>query len=230
MTLYSTFSGMKSFPIENYQGTLKRLLARRLTFRKDRSWTKVLQEAVKTYNHTRSPTLDNLSPKEASKGDNIARLQGFYLKKRARKVRPYLKQKPAFHIGQYVKILLTNEKLRQRCDRKRFSEENYVISYITKTVPFTYRVKSLGKRAFYKEQLTPVLDPKLVKESLTNKRILTIMEKRKFPIKWLRSGKAVDFEIRYLVRTAYDDEKRFMTESEIKEFDNGAEMLNSFVN
>ena len=229
MILYSTFSGLKSFPIENWQGTLKRMLARRLTFRKDRNWTKILQESVKTYNNTKTPALNNLSPKEASKGDNIGRLQKFYLMRRAHKVKPYLKKKPAFHVGQYVKILLPNDKLRQRGDRKRFSEENYMISYITKTVPFTYRLKSLGRRIFYKEQLSLVADPELVKKSLTNKRILSIIEKKRFPIKWLRNGKAVDFEMRYLVRTAFDDEKRFMTESELKEYDNGIEMLQSFL-
>ena len=60
---------------------------------------------------------------------------------------------------------------------------------------------------------------------MTQKRILGILSSKRVPIKFLRNGKAIEYQINYLVRTNLSEKAQYLTQEEIKEYDNGAELL-----
>ena len=66
--------------------------------------------------------------------------------------------------------------------------------------------------------------------TFTSKKILRIIKDQRFPTKFLRSGKAIEFQKKFLVLTnEIDNEKHFMTESEMLQFDNGSAMLRAYL-
>ena len=232
--LYSSNTALKSYPVEQFQGIIKRAIGRRLTWRRDRSWVRVLQNSVKTYNNTSTPALDNLSPFQAIQPKNTGRLQTFFLKRRYDQNKKYGKKSPHFSLGDHVKRLLKNEKkMKRRGDHQRFSKQIYEIAKISNTRPSTYKIKLLGSsdvlsETFYSQELTRVIDPKTTEASLTSRTIIDIIESRRFPIKWLRSGRAIEHEIRYLA-IDNNNEKKFFTEFQLLQYDNGRSMLDTFL-
>ena len=231
--LYSSNTALKSYPVEQFQGIIKRAIGRRLTWRRDRSWVRVLQNSVKTYNQTSSAALDNLSPFQAIQPKNTGRLQTFFLKRRYDLNKKYGKKPPQFSLGDHVKRLLKNERLRRRGDHQRFSKQIYEIAKITNTSPATYKIKLLGTsdilpESFYSQELARVIDPKTTEASLTSRKIIEIIESRRFPIKWLRSGRAIEHETRFLA-IDNNNEKKFFTEAQLMEYDNGKSMLDIFL-
>ena len=168
--------------------------------------------------------MDDLSPKEALLPDNIARLQKYFLKKRYEKVQPYKHRKPYFQLNDPVKVIQL-DKFRQRGDKPRFSKKSYRISQILDdSIPICYRVTGHGSTLFYREQLTLSSDE--LEEKKTHKRILSILSDKQFATRWLRSGKAIQYEKRYLVRLNDKDEpSQYLTRKEIEEYDNGKDIL-----
>ena len=227
ITLYSTHTGQKSYPVEQFIFSLKKNIARRLSYRRDRRWSIVLQNSVETYNLTKTPALDGLCPSEAIQPEYTGRLQTFFLKRLYEKNRSYRNRPPKFSKGDYVKRLLNDRTMRKRGDRIKFGKEINQISKVIKSNPATYKLHGLPG-TYYSQSLIPVINPKLTEQSVAQRTILEILESRKFATKWLRSGKPIEYESRYLVLT--ENDKKFMTKSEIEEYDNGQIMLDSFLN
>lgn len=204
-----------------------------MTWRRDRSWVACLSAAVKTYNHTPSPSLDGLSPYQANKSQYTGRLQSFFLKRRYEKHRSQQKKGPLYSKGQHVKHLVKNEKFRRRGDHQRFSKDVFEIAKVISSAPYTYKLKRVGSsqvlpETWYSQQLVAVINSKTLESSVTAKLVLDILESRKFPIKFLRNGKVVEHEMRYLVLDS-DDKKEFMTKQDILEnYDNGNDMFSKF--
>ena len=78
ISIYTTQSGMKSFPAENLNYVLKTSVYRQMTHFRSSTWISALERAVKSYNETVVKSLNNISPKLALKNDNIVMLQHFF--------------------------------------------------------------------------------------------------------------------------------------------------------
>ena len=224
--IYSSSTNVKSFPIEIFNGILKTLIFRILSYERHKNFAKVLSRAVSIYNSTKSPSLNFLSPIEASKADNIVKLQEFLFKKRAAALKSRLNQKPVFEVNQLVRKTIHNPW--NRVSNPRYSEKSYKISRIVKSGrPICYNLEGHGRKLFYAQQLTPVSDDH--HESLQKKELLGIISSKIFVISRLRSGKITESEKRYLVRAKDDDSSPvYMTASDIREYDNGEALLKEY--
>ena len=231
--IFST-TGLKAFPVESFNASLRLILERIFTFQRNRKWTTILQQAFKIYNSTKQPSLLNWSPIEASTSpDAIAQLQAYYFRRRANRAEKFKNEKPAFYEGQIVKIV-KKDPFRQRVTKKRFSTENYKIRKVVRSsVPIVYKLADLNGtsllRTFYKEELTAAQSQEELQKSLKSKRILAILSKKSFATKWLRSGKAIEFEERFLVKSTDKEDAFYLTETELHDYDNGKEILKQFL-
>lgn len=228
ITVYSTTTGQKSFIVENFQGTLKLKIGRILTFENNRSWVKALPRALEIYNNTKSSALDDLSPNQVwNNWDNISRVQSFLLKRRASKAKKYINKVPALKIGQDVRRIVTTG-FKQRGFKPKFSDKIYQITkVISNAVPYGFNISHHGDTFFYEAELVPVIGRAHEKSSVS-KKILKIISEKKIAVKWLRSGKPISYEPRYLTRTELEDTPKYLSDKEILEFDNGEYMLKKF--
>ena len=187
----------------------------------------MLELATKIYNSTPSPSLLNLSPNQASLPNNVAALQAFYLSRRARRATK-LKKPAKYHEGQLVKKAVVDP-FKQRGDRPRLSQANYTITKVLdKAVPTTYEISGHEGKVFYEQQLFPVANQEELQKSVRARRILVILHKKNFPVQFLRSGRPLKFELRFLVKTNEREENYYITKPELLEFDNGEQALEKF--
>ena len=227
ITIYSSSTFLKAFPVEQFNYVLKTQIERILTFQRNRSWTSVLQRAVSTYNHTSSSAILNLSPLEASEPTNVARLQMYYLKKKYDHAQSF-KKKPPLKVGQSVKVVF-RDPFKQRGFKRRWSSETYHITKVLdNAVPTCYNVSSFGSKLFYLQELNPVVEEEHLKQSVTSRKILGIISDKQFPNRWLRSGKPLDYVRKYLVQTNLETANHYLSKSEILTYDNGAEKLKNY--
>ena len=185
----------------------------------------MLSRAVSIYNSTKSPSLGNLSPNDAIKADNVSFLQGYFLKKRAESLKPYSNKKPIFYLGQKVRRIRV-EKFQRAHKSKYFDKIHTITKILDLGIPICYNISDFGKKLFYSQELTPVIEEEHEKSTLKH-NLLGIISSKKVVISRLRSGKPTEFQIQYLVKKG-DANPMYMTASEIKEFDNGQELLDDF--
>ena len=203
-----------------------RNIERILTFQGNRNWVAVLQRAVNTFNNTKSRSLAGFAPNDI-KGDNIAKLQAFILKRRAKKNKPFLNRKPYFSVNQPVRTVVF-DKFRQRGYKARWSKEiSYISAVLSDAVPQAYRLRG-SNRLWYKEELLAVDDEVLSNNSVNEKKILGIISSKKFPVRFLRTGKPISYEIKYLVRLEGKPESVYLTKAEVVDCKNGIESLKQF--
>ena len=230
--IFST-TPLKAFPAEIYNNSLKLLIERLLEFRRNRKWIAVLQQAVKIYNHTEQVSLLGKTPIEAATSpDVIAQLQAYNFRKRAKKAEKFAKQKPAFFEGQIVKKTEVDP-FRQRVTHKRFSKENFKVRKIVKSAPFVYKLSKTDgtplPRSYYKDELSASQEDDILNKSISSKRILAILSKKQFATKWLRSGRPLTYEVRFMVRSNDRDGPFYANEEEIANYDNGTQMLRAYL-
>ena len=216
---------MKAFPIEIFNGILKTILGRIMTFEHHKNFSKVLGRAVSIYNSTKSPSLGNLSPNEAIKPDNVSFLQGYFLKNRAESLKPYSKKKPIFYMGQKVRRIRV-EKFQRAHKSKYFDKIHTITKVLDLGIPICYNISDFGTKLFYSQELTPVIEEDHENSTLRHD-LLGIISSKKVVISRLRSGKPTEFQTQYLVKKS-DADPLYMTASEIEEFDNGRQLLDEF--
>ena len=224
---------LKAFKIESWNQVLKLYIERILDFQRHRKWTSILEQAVKIYNSTPQSSLLGNSPDQASSDpDIIAQLQAYNLRKRANRAKTFKNEKPAYKVGELVKIVEVDP-FRQRVTTKRFSKENYKIRKVVNSVPITYKLSEIDgtklTRTFYKQELALAEDHTILNASVQAKRILAIIEKKDFPTKFLRSGKPLSFETRYLVKSNEKEEAFYLKKADFADYDNGTEMLENYL-
>ena len=186
----------------------------------------MLQRAVNTFNNTKSRSIAGFAPNDI-KGDNIAKLQAFILKRRAAKNEPFLNRKAYFSVNQPVRTVVI-DKFRQRGYKARWSKEiSYISAVLSNAVPQAYRLRG-SNRLWYKEELLAVDNEALSNNTVGEKKILGIVSSKKFPVKFLRTGKPISFEVKYLVRLEGKPESVYFTKAEVLDCKNGFESLNQF--
>ena len=170
--------------------------------------------------------MNKLSPQEALLPKNIPLLQSFYFKRIADQNKTLLDKRPAFALNQPVKKVVIDP-LKQRGHKERYSDKTFRIVKIIKSAPFTYKISD-NSATFYKEQLAAADDPKILGQSVTSKKILGIISSKLFATKWLRSGKPIEYERRFLVRSNLNDKTEYLTKEQLADYDNGLKLLTEF--
>ena len=188
------------------------------------SWISVLKRALKSYNNTSTPSLNNISPQKALKNDNVVMLQRFFLNNRYNKIKNRLYDKPRFVIGQKVKKIIT-EKF-QRGFKPRFSSKIYEITKIFDDAkPIRYQISDNSKTKYYFNQLTPYLESL---ESDNYIKVLNIISHKVKPIKFLRSGKAIQFEKLFLTKIQGLDKPKYLNKNELIKLKDGEYHLRKY--
>ena len=133
---------------------------------------------------------------------------------------------PAFFVGQKVrKILNKTNSFGTRGFEKRFSDEIYTIDKITKTLPYGYFLKEdKSPRFYYSEELADVVSNTQDQEPL----IESISSSRERIESTLRSGKPKSKITEFLCSIQGESQRKYLTESEIKQYKNGASILKKF--
>ena len=140
--------------IERSNRNMKRIIHAYLTEFHTRRYLDVLQKIIKSYNDTYHSSI-GMSPNEVNK-KNV--MQAIYHKLS----KPPFNDKPAFAIGDYVR-LLGHKGIFDRGYDVLWGEEIHRVKTVLRTVPLTYRVEDLKNElvegSFYKEELQRVKYP-----------------------------------------------------------------------
>ena len=227
--LYSSTTKFKAARVEVLNRDVKLYLARLMTHYRSKNAAKFLQQALDIYNDTESKGLPiGMSPNEAEKPSNLAKVQLFYLKKRALLAQKILKKQPTpkFKLGDRVRKIEATKLGAQRVSQPRFSKEIYTITGITKTLPRGYHIgvyKNGKSQFFYGYELRSASErdsdyPTINGILSSQKRVLSI----------LRNGKPKDTQIEYLTVIDGKDKPKFLTKDQILTFRNGKSALATF--
>ena len=222
--------GQKAFNVEILNNVVKQIVERILSYYRNRKWVKSIEQAIRIYNSTEQAALLNNSPLIAEKDpDVIAQLQAYYFRQRRLHADKFKNEKPAFTVGQTVKIIehSSGGPFGQKVTKNRFSDKNYVVDRVVKGAPLSYRLKSVNK-LFYKQELTAADSDEVLRQAVKSNNLLGILSHKKFAIKFLRSGKPIEFEVRYLVKQKGKEEPFYLTKEEILGYDNGEELYMTY--
>ena len=164
-------SAVKASMAERFNRTLKNKLYRYFSMTNKRNWTRVLQKAVKAYNHSVHRTIGRKPVDVSPANEDEVREKAFQR-------RPESKTKSDIKVGDTVRI----SKMKHVFAKgylANWTEEIFTVTEINrKTKPMTYTLKDYNgeviKGSFYREEIEPVThdnDTYLVEEVLkTEKR------------------------------------------------------------
>ena len=131
-------------------------------------------------------------------------------------------------MGERVRKIV-HDKFRQRGHTERFSKQIFTIKSIVDSAPYVYHLTPGDeKKIYYAEQLQSVGDEKGSLTKTTNNWLSGIIKKKKVAVKFLRSGKPIQFEDQYLCLYG-DSEKRYLNEKQVLAFENGKTLLDQFL-
>ena len=227
--LYSSTTKWKAARVEVLNRDVKLYLARLMTHYHSKNAARFLQNALDIYNNTSSVGLPSgMSPNDAEKPANLARVQLFYLKKRALLAQKILKRQPApkFKLGDRVRKVEATKLGAQRVSKPRFSEELYTITGITKTLPRGYHIgvyKNGKPQFFYGYELRPASQ-----RDSDYPTINGILSSQKRVLSFLRNGKPKNVQIEYLTAIEGKNKPKYLTKEQILTFRNGKSALDSF--
>ena len=176
---------------------------------KTKTWLKYLDQCVKSYNETEQRGLYGLSPNAAHQKSNEMFLRAKFIEERKRHKTKF-KRKPAFAVGENVRIVKTRSKFERSYDEK-WESEIRSIDRVLPTSPYTYFVS--GKmRAYYEPELVKVgksikegrIRYEAIKSRITNEKIS-------------RSGKTYGGQREILLKDISDNSSVWVNLNEFKD-------------
>ena len=148
---YSTYSEHKSVVVERFNRTLKEMMWKRFTAENTRNWIDMLDKLVHTYNNKLLSTI-GMTPVKASQKENETKV----LQNIVNKTRPIPLRKPEFKIGDKVRISRMKA-IFEKGYLPNWSEELYIVDKVQRTIPVTYKLKTLLDEeiegSFYEKEL-----------------------------------------------------------------------------
>lgn len=175
ITIYSTYGESKSAIVERFILSLKELIIPIFTEKNTRNWVKLLPSVVKTYNHRYHKSV-GMTPDEASDDKNAATVFIRLSEKREKKLK---KQKPKFHVGDYVRIS-RQKGVFEKGHEYNFSYEVFKIRKVLNTDPITYSLTDYDgdpiEGSFYQNEILKTVIPdymimdKVIKERKKGKK------------------------------------------------------------
>ena len=229
--LYSSNTELQKAQLcEIFNYHLKLILNRILTHHRSKDFSRYIQQACSIYNAQPSTVLPKkMSPNEAARPENISILQLYYLRKRAEFAQKVSKKRPlpAFFLGQKVrKIQKKTDTFGIRGYKPRFSDQIFTVSRISNTIPIGYFLaEDKNPRLYYAEELADVISNEKDQEP----QIESISNSRQQVETRLRSGKPISKITEYLTSIEGETNRKYLTESEIKQYKNGKFMLEKYL-
>lgn len=149
ITLYSTYSGLKSPIIERFNRTLRHLMHPELLRNGNTRWVKILPSLLEKYNHTRHSTI-KMAPADVNSENEKDVLNKIYKKVKI------VQKNPKFKVGEFVR--LSRQKLLfEKGYTQNYTFEIYRIAEVKLSNPRTYLLEDLNgekvKGRFYEQEL-----------------------------------------------------------------------------
>lgn len=212
----------------NYE--IKLIMNRAMTQYNSKDAAKFLPLALDVHNSSESSGLPSgMTPNDADRFENIAKVQHFRLKRRAAFAQKMAKKYPVpkFAIGDEVRKIEPVKGGRARGFKPRFSETLYKVIRVSKTMPRMYDIglyKAGRPHMFYKNELTLAHERKS-----DNPGVLAILGSRNVATSKLRNGKVSSFERQYLTSIDGNEKPVYLTKDEIEGYKNGSTKLSEFL-
>ena len=182
------YSETKAPIAERFNRTLKDLIFKYFDAVQSERYIDVLDDLVSSYNNRGHRTLRYLTPNEAEKEENKAKvicaLSDYYVKATG----GVKKRRPKYAVGQKVRIKILPDKL-ARGFKARFKEEHFEIVSINTKMPLPmYRIKSLNdgetiRGGFYANELQPIEGDVFKIEKVLKEK--TVKGKKLLFVKWI---------------------------------------------
>jgi hypothetical protein len=148
---YSTYSEHKPTVVERFNRTLKEMMWKRFTAENTRDWINMLDALLHKYNNKLHSTI-GMTPVKASLKENETKV----LQNTIAKTRPIPISKAHLTIGDKVRISRVKG-IFEKGYLPNWSEELYLVDKVQKTIPITYKLKTLlGEEiegSFYEREL-----------------------------------------------------------------------------
>ena len=165
ITLYSTGSDRKAPVIERFNRTLKTWMYETFTVEKNEEWVTLLPDLMKRYNSEHVNSTIKLTPEQASKQDNVAKVE-------AKMPQLGKVMVPLYKLNTWVRVL----KMKGRFEKgytPKWSEEIFKIVRIDLNQPLLYHVQDVQgddiQGGFYENEVQQSgVEPPVVELNLTN--------------------------------------------------------------
>ena len=171
-------------------------------------WIDLLPQVTFNYNHRETKSLGGLSPFQAKLPKNTAFLKKIFYERKIKYEKQFYDKKPKFHVGDFVKIL-KQKKTFSRGFTENYTRESFRINTVYKSFPVTYLLDGKPNQKFYEEQLVQVFPNQFSKPTLY------IIDEKKIPDTFFRSGKVNKFKTLYLVKDRNSGLSDWKSEAEI---------------
>ena len=149
--IYSTENEEKSSVCERWNRTIKENLYKRFTMQNNTVYIDILPKILSSYNNSKNRSI-GMTPNQARKPENYGKVYFNLYGDLAES-----QKKPAFKIGDTVRISKYKRKTFDKGYTPNWTEEVFVISEIRPTNPITYKIKDLNGEeiggTFYGEEL-----------------------------------------------------------------------------
>ena len=150
--IYSTENEEKSSVCERWNRTIKEKMYKRFTMQNNTVYIEILPKILASYNNSKNRSI-GMTPNEARKRENYGKVYFNLYGDLAESQNG----KPAFKIGDTVRISKYKRKTFDKGYTPNWTEEVFLISEIQPTNPITYKIKDLNgeeiKGTFYVEEL-----------------------------------------------------------------------------
>jgi transposase InsO family protein len=184
----------KAAVAERANKTLQVLIYKYLTDRETLRYIDVLPQLVATYNGRGHRSLKNMTPDEADRPENEARVQEVFHERYEKLARKKAKVKPRLKIDGLVRVKTDSSRISssRRAYAEQFHGEFYRIVRINRTMPVPmYHLRALDDGefidgGFYAEELQPVEGDLWKIESVLDER--TRRGKKEIKVKWKYFG------------------------------------------
>ena len=149
--IYSTENEEKSSVCERWNRTIKEKMYKRFTIQNNTVYIDILPKILASYNNSKNRSI-GMTPNEARKPENYGRVHwNLYGDLESQN------RKPAFRIGDTVRISKYKRKTFDKGYTPNWTEEVFLIDEIRPTDPTTYKVRDLNggeiEGTFYREEL-----------------------------------------------------------------------------
>ena len=145
--IYSTENEEKSSLCERWNRTIKEKMYKRSTIQNNTVYIYILPKILASYNNSKNRSI-GMTPNEARKPENYGRVYwNLYGDLESQN------RKPAFRIGDTVRISKYKRKTFDKGYTPNCTEEVFVIDEIRPTDPITYKISEEIEGTFYREEL-----------------------------------------------------------------------------
>lgn len=142
----AAFGTLKACIAERVNKTLQILIFKYMTETRRNRYIDKLQDFVSTYNNRGHRTLKGMTPNEADRPENEARVRTIH-EERYEEAERHRQQKPKFKVGDIVRLKTLPKKIGgdSRAYSQQFTGEYFTISAINRTFPvFLYHLRSMN--------------------------------------------------------------------------------------